>query len=183
MTRILKEIEIIDILSRGKNAPEHIVTKMLDELENKHPSIYRVIYGEPSDAVATVNRDMADLYLDLSFDVIWVFIEAFGKIPEVKDEEKWAAKKLSLIDSELKSITKEIPMNDKIRKNLQERFVKNSVASNIQLELLKHLENEVTKYASFKKSRKTASHIVNNLLFVLVRLMGDFYSSNKTQKA
>ena len=183
MTRVLKEIEIKDILFRGKNAPEYIITKILDELENEHPSIYRIIYGEPSDAIATINRDMANLYLDLSFDVIWVFREAFGKIPKIKDEEIWASKKLSLIDAELKSITKEIPMNDKIRKNLQERFVKNSLSSNIQFELLKHLENEVTKYASFKKRRKTAIHILNNLLFVLVRLMGDFYSSNETQKA
>lgn len=183
MTRVLKEIEIIEIVSRGRNAPEHIITKLLDELENEHPSIYRVIYGEPSDAIAMINRDMADLYLDLSCDVIWVFIEAFGKIPVIKDEEKWVSKKLSLIDAELKSITKDIPMNDKFRKNLQVRFLKASISSNIQFELLKHLENEVTKYASFKNSRKTAIHILNNLLFVLVRLMGDFYYSNKTQKA
>ena len=172
---ILKQKEVEDIISRGKKAPEHEITAILDELEKEHPGVYRVIYGEPSDAIATVNKDMANLYLDLSFDVVWVFKEAFGKPPEVTNEEQWVFKKLSLIDAELKSLTKEIPMNDKFRRKLQERFIQTSFESKIQLELLQYLDNEVTKYASFNKKRPTASHLTNNLLFVLVRLMGDLY--------
>jgi hypothetical protein len=173
--RILKQKEVEGIISRGKKAPEHEITAILDELEKEHPGVYRVIYGEPSDAIATANKDMANLYLDLSFNVVWVFKEAFGKPPEVTNEEQWVFRKLSLIDAEFKSLTKEIPMNDKFRRNLQERFIKTSFGSKIQLELLQYLENEVTKYASFDKKRATASHLTNNLLFVLVRLMGDLY--------
>ena len=173
--RILKQKEVEDVISRGKKAPEHEITAILDELEREHPGVYRVIYGEPSDAIATVNKDMANLYLDLSFDVVWVFKEAFGKLPEVTNEEQWIFRKLSLIDAELKSLTKEIPMHDKFRSNLQERFIKTSFGSKIQLELLQYLENEVSKYASFNKKRTTAIHLTNNLLFVLVRLMGDLY--------
>ncbi len=44
------------------------------------------------------------------------------------------------------------------------------------MELLKYLENEVIKYASFKKERVFATHVTTNLLFVIVRLMGDLYS-------
>lgn len=173
--RILKQQEVEDIISRGRKASEHEITAILDELEIKHPEVYRVIYGEPSDAVATINKDMANLYLDLSCDVVWVFREAFGKIPELTNEEQWVLKKLSLIDAELKSLTNEIPMDDKFRKNLQERFVKTSLESKIQLELLRYLENEIMKYASFNKKRATASHFTNSLLFVLVRLLGELY--------
>ena len=95
---------------------------------------------------------MANLYLDLSFDVVWVFHEQFGIPPKVNDEERWVLTKLSLIDTELKSITNEVPMSDKFRRNLEERFVKSSFESKIQLGLLQYLENEVTKYASFKKN-------------------------------
>jgi len=175
MMRIIKQSEVEEIISRGKKAPEYEITAILDELEKNHPGVYRVIYGEPSDAISLINKDMADLYLDLSFNVVWLFKKAFGKPPEVNNEEKWVSKKLSLIDAELKSITNEIPMNDKFRRNLQERFVKSSLDSQIQLGLLQYLENEVTKYASFKKNRESAVHVTNNLLFVLVRLMGDLY--------
>ncbi len=181
--RILKQREVEDIISRGKKAPEYKITAILDEFQKEHPGVYRVIYGEPSDAIATINKDMANLYLELSFDVVWVFTEAFGKPPEVNNEERWVLSKLSLLDAELKSLTKEVPMSDKFRRNLQERFVKRSFGSKIQLELLQYLENEVTKYASFYKKRATASHLTTNLLFVLVRVMGDLYNLRAAKSA
>jgi len=181
--RILKRREVEEIIYRGKKVSDYEITAILDKLEKEHPGIYRVIYGEPSDAIAAINRDMANLYLDLSFDVVWVFKEAFGKPPEVNDEEQWVSKNLSLIDAELKSITKEVPMDDKFRENLQKRFVKTSLESKIQLELLEYLENEVTKYASFNNERISAIQITNNLLFVLVRLMGDLYKLKASKSA
>ena len=45
---------------------------------------------------------------------------------------------------------------------------------------MNYLNNEVEKYASFKKPRIKASQVTMNFLFVLVRLMGDLYS-DKTQ--
>ncbi len=181
--RILDKNEMEAVIAKGKVAPDSKLDAILDELEEKHPGVYRVIYGEPSDAIAIINKDMANLYLDLSFDVVWVFREKFGKPPEVNDEEQWALTKLSLIDAELKSITKEVPMSDKFRRKLQERFVKNSFASKIQLGLLQYLDTEVRKYASFDKKRASASHLTKNLLFVFVRLMGDLYSLGKAKSA
>ena len=181
--KILNKFQVKDILSQGRSAPEHILTAMLDEMEANNPGIYCIIFGEPSDGIAANNKEMANLYLDLSCDVIWLFITAFGNPPLIKNEEEWAIKHLSLIDAELKSLTNEIPMNGKFRNKLKNRFVRRSFESEVQLELLKYLENEVTKYASFKKARSTASHLTNNLLFVLVRLMGDLYNSKSPIKA
>ena len=87
--RILDTNEVEDIVSRGTRLPDSKLGAILDELEKDHPGVYRVIYGEPSDAIAIVNKDMADLYLNLSFDVVWVFKDQFGKPPEVHDEERW----------------------------------------------------------------------------------------------
>jgi len=181
--RILERIEVEKIISKGRMAPEKEITAMLDELEEKHPGVYRMIYGEPSDGIAIINKEMADLYLDLSCDVIWFFSNAFGKLPEIGNEEEWVTKHLSLIDAELKSLTHKIPMNAKFRRNLQERFVKRSFESKIQLELMQHLESEVVRYASFKKARNKAILLTNNLLFVLVRLLGDIYLSVETKNA
>lgn len=180
--RKLKQKKLEDILSRGRKLTEPEITGILNELEKKHPGVYRVIYGGPSDAIATMNIDMANLYLDLSFDVVWVYREAFGKIPEITNEEQWVLKKISLIDAESKSLTNEGPMNDKFRKILQERFVKTSLESKIQLELLQYLENEVMKYASFNKKRAAAIRFTNRLLFVLVRLIGELYMLKKEKK-
>ncbi|WP_299157828.1 hypothetical protein [Accumulibacter sp.] len=79
--------------------PEHGIIAMLDEFETEHPGVYRVIYGEPSDAIASINNDMANLYLDLSCDVVWVFYHAFGKPPEMRDEEEWVLRHLVIHNS------------------------------------------------------------------------------------
>ncbi len=181
--RILEKIEVEEIISEGRSTSEQDIMAMLDELEANHPGIYRMIYGELSDAIATINKEMADLYLDLSCDIIWLFYKAFGKPPEIYNEEEWVLEHLSSIDAELKSLTNEMPMDSKFRKNLQERFVKRSFEANIQLELMQYLEHEVIKYASFKRARGKAIQITNNILFVLVRLMGDLYHSVETKNA
>ena len=166
--------QLKDIMSLSKVLPGHEITEILDNLQNKQPSIYRFIYGEPSDAINELNRDMANLYMDLSFDIVWFFQNKFGKLPELVEEE-WVIEKFSLLDAELKSLTNEIPMNDKFRSNLQERFVKRSLDSSIQMKLLEYIENQVNHYVSFNQKREKASQITKNLLFVLVRLFGDLY--------
>ncbi len=181
--RILDRKQVQETIAQGRSAPEHVITAFLDEIETEYPGIYRIIYGEPSDAIATINKEMASLYLDLSCDVVWLFMKAFGKPPVIQNEEKWISEQLSLIDAELKSLTNEIPMNGKFRDNLQNRFVKRSLDASVQFELMEYLKNEVEKYASFKKARSAASQITNNLLFVLVRVMGDLYNSNVAKNA
>ncbi len=152
--KTLNKNHIEAIMSQGKVLPDDRITEILNELQDKQPSIYRFIYGEPSDTINVLNRDMANLYLDLSFDVVWFFHEEFGKPPVITDHEKWTLKKTALIDAELKSLTNEIPMNDKFRSNLQKRFVTSSLESSIQMQLLQYLENHVEHYASFDRKRE-----------------------------
>ena len=179
---ILSEHQTMDIISQGRSASEHVITGMLDKVERDHPGLYRFIYGEPSDAIAEINQDMANLYLDLSCDVLWFFIKGFGNPPAIGSEE-WTQSHIALIDNELKSLTDKIPMTDKIRENLQDRFVSRSIETKIQVELMNYLNSEIAKYASFKKPRVRASQVTRNFLFVLVRLMGDLYSSKEQTKA
>lgn len=175
--KILNKQEIEGFLAQGKLLPDSELTIILDSLERELPGIYRIIYGEPSDFIAEVNKEMANLYLDLSFDVVWVFKCAFGNPPKLKiDTEKWVLGKLSLLGPELNSLAEESSMNSRFKKNLQDRFVKRSLEAALQLNLLKHLEQAVTKYASFNKKRKIAIHITRYWLFIFVRLMCDLYA-------
>jgi hypothetical protein len=179
--KTFSKTEVETIISQGKALIEHEINYIINILQKEHPGVHRVIYGEPPDTIAFINKDMADLYLELSFDVVWLFYKAFGKPPTVQDNEAWVKKKLSLLDAELKSLSKEFQMNGKFRNALQERFVAKSLNSEIQLALLQYLENEVRKYVSFNKERSEASLLTTNLLFVLVRLFGDLYALKPTK--
>ena len=91
--RILAKKEIDLILMKELSAAEG--TKILDEVQENQPDIYAAIYGEPSDIIAEENADMADLYLDLCFDIILIYRDAFGKPPKSSSR--------SLSDSKMKS--------------------------------------------------------------------------------
>lgn len=177
--RTLSKNEINQILLKGKGLSESEVTSILDEFETVQPEIYQAIFGVLSDGIVEVNQDMADLFLDLCFDIIWIYRKAFGKPPTIKKGEEWITNSLSLLDAELKSLSEYVPMHDSIRTNLQGRFVKRSIESGVQMGLLEHLDIEVEKYASFKKERKSAIQLTNNLLFVIVRLMDELYTKAK----
>ena len=173
--KVLSIAEVETIVADGRDLSESKLSPILDELEKDHVGVYRVIYGETFDAIAEINRNMAELYLDLAFDVIWVFRKQFGKPPEIFEEERWVSSKLSLIDRELKSLVKDMPMDKKIREHLQGRFIERSLESKIQMGLLEYLEDQLTRYVTFDNKRVAAEQLTMNLLFVLVRLMGDLY--------
>jgi hypothetical protein len=174
--RTLNQNELEVILAECKALPERDVTRILDEFEREQPAIYQAIFAELSDGIAEVNQDMSDLFLDLSFDVIWVFLKAFGKPHALSNGTEWVTSKMALLDAELKSLAFDEQMNKTIRNTLQERFVKRSLDTAVQMALLEYLGKQVVHYASVKRDRLPAMQLTTNLLFVLIRLMGDLYS-------
>ena len=122
---------------------------------------------------------MASMYLELCFDVIWIYRSAFGKPPIVPDREQLVLNSLSLLDLELKSLSDEVLMDDAFRTNLQKRFIDRFVAAGVQIDLLQYLDGEVRKYASFKEERSAAIDLTNKLLFMVVRLMDELYNKKK----
>ena len=164
---------------KGRMLSSQEVTEILDEVQKNQPDIYVAIYGEPSDAVAEENTDMANLYLDLCFDVIWIYRNAFGKPPRVSPGKNVVMNSLHLLDSELKAFLKVTDMDETLRRNLEKRFFNRIVETGVQIELMRYLQDEVHKYASFKPERSSAISLTYCLLFIVVRLMNDLYDKKK----
>ena len=177
--RPLSKKKINRMLAKGRTLSEQEITAILDEFQEKQPEIYQAIYGEPSDAIAEENPEMANIYLELCFDVIWIYRNAFGKPPVVPDRKQLVLNALSLLAWELKSLSDEVLMDEAFRTNLQKRFIDRFIAAGEQIELLQYLDGEVRKYASFKRERSTVIDATNNLLFMVVRLMDDMYNKKK----
>jgi hypothetical protein len=160
--RSLSKQEIDRILARGRMLSDLEITAILDEFQEEQPEIYRAIYGEPSDAIAEHNSEMASLYLELCFDIIWIYRRAFGKPPRASGGEQWVLDSLTLLDAELKALSNDIVMDQAFRSSLQQRFVQRTIESGIQIELVQYLDSEVQRYASFQKQRRCAMEITNN---------------------
>jgi hypothetical protein len=174
--RLLSKEEIRRMLALGKMLPESDGTAILDEFEEVQPDIYQAIFGELSSAIEEDNKDMANLFLDLCFDIIWVYRKSFGKPPMASKGDDWVPNTLVLLDAELKSLLDDTPMHGKLKAHLQKRFIRRCVETGIQTELLEILTEEVMKYAAFKKNRRRAIPSTSSFLFVIVRLMDELYS-------
>ncbi len=175
--RALSKSEVAGFIQKGRNLSKKEGTAVLDRFERNQPQMYQAIFGELADGIAEENLDMANLFLDLCFDIILVYEMAFGNAPAKSRDKGWFNEKVALLDAELKSLNNDEPMSSKFKQRLSNRFVERSIESGIQLELLQHLDEQVRNYASFKHSRKKAIHVTNNLLFVVVHLMDDIYNS------
>lgn len=173
--RALSKTEVTGFVQEARKLSAIEGTAILDQFERDQPQMYQAIFGELVDGIADENPEMANLFLDLCFDIIVVYKMAFGDPPTKARGKHWFNEKVALLDVELKSINKDIS-SSKFNQHLSNRFVERSIDAGIQLELLQHLDEQVNTFASFNHSRKKAIHFSNNLLFVVVRLMDDIYS-------
>jgi hypothetical protein len=173
---MISKSEITRSIREGKKLSEEEGTAVLDQFEQEQPEIYQAIFGPLSDAIGEDNLDMSYLFLDLCFDIIWVYRKAFGNPPKSVAGKEWLNAKISRLDAEMKSVDEDLTMNERFRRHLQRRFVDRSVQAEIQLELLKYLEERVHNYASSERSRQSAVRITSNFLFVVAMLMAELYS-------
>ncbi|WP_345193653.1 hypothetical protein [Kistimonas scapharcae] len=169
--------DINTIAAASRILPETEGTALLDRFQDRQPQFYEAIFGELSDAIAEDSFDMANLFLDLCFDIIFLYHRTQGEIPKQPEDERWLEVKMALLDAELKSLVPGNAMNGNLTASLNDRFVDRCRAAGTPLALLAHLDEQVCQYASFDPSRPRAIPLVNNLLFVVVRLMDDIYDS------
>lgn len=175
--KILSESEINYFRFQINELPETEIIAVLDEFEKQQPEIYKAVFGSFPDAIAEKNHDMANLFLDLCFDIIWIYRKAFGKLPALPNRRMWSANSLRLLDAELNALSEDVQMDDAMRAKIQGRFVDRSLELGVQTGLLSYINEEVKKYASFDKGRIKAIPITNKLLFALIRLLDELYSS------
>lgn len=181
--RILSPEEVKSLLATGKLLPDSMIKAILNELERCHPAIYRFIYGEPSDLIAAINKDMSNLYLDLAFDVVWIFREAFGGPPVMANADAWVFTELEMSPAEVKVMAEEMEIEGKMRMMPQGCLARPGDRRRTQSAILNYLETAAVAYASFQRGRASALHLTNHLLFILVLLIDDCYSEAKAKSA
>ena len=177
--KVLSKYKVLELVQEGKMLSTKQGTAILDKFEINQSYLYKMIFGELSDEIAKEDTDMAYLFLDLCFDIIFIYTTVCGGgSKNIKSRNKnWLSEKISLLDAELKSLDADEKISDKFKQLLTKRLIERNAEVGIQLELLMYLDAQVKNYASFQNARKKAIHVTNNFLFVVVRLMDDIYDS------
>lgn len=173
----LIERELYQALQYTKSIDEETGRKILERFQLDQTALAQTIFGVFPMVIAEQDKDMSHLFMDLCFDVICVFENAFGALPSQTNMDiNWLEKQAVLLDTELQALMTDKHMDDKFRDKLQNRLVQREIEENPQPGLIKFMNAAVDDFASESPARVKATRITQTMIYVVVRLFCSLYS-------
>ena len=131
--------------------------------------------------IAEQDQNLAHLFMDLCFDIIYVFQHAFGPLHDQKTMGfDWLEKSAALMDTELQAMMSGTAMDNKFKNKLQDRFTDRLINSNSQTGLLNFLGESIDEYVLEYPVSPEAIRMTKTMLFVVVQLFGSLYDHAET---
>jgi hypothetical protein len=173
----LTERELYQALEYAKSMDENAGRRILEQFQLDQTALAQTIFGIFPAVIAEQNQDMANLFMDLCFDVICVYQKAFGPLPSQKDMDlDWLEKQAMLLDAELQSLMTDKHMDDKVREKLQDRLRQRSLDETGQMGLVNFMNAAIDDFASENPVRVPAIKTTQTMIFVVIKLFNSLYS-------
>lgn len=174
--RELTTRELYQALEYAKSIDETGGRAILQRFQLEQPAFAQTLFGVFPQVIAEQNPGMANLFMDLCFDVICVFEKAFGSLPSQNTIGfDWLEKSAVLLDAEIQALMTGQPMAQKIRDKLQNRFAERLIDSNSQTGLVNFMNMAIDDFAAENPARTKASRITQTLIFTVIQLFGLMY--------
>lgn len=174
--RELSERELYQALEYAKSVDESTGRQIIDQFQLNQTALAQTIFGVFPTVIAEQDQNMAELFMDLCFDVICVFEHAFGSLPSQESMGyDWLEKSAVLLDTELQALMSGRQMDSKIRDKLQNRFLERVIESNSQTGLVNFMNSWIDEFASENPVRVNAIRITQTMIFVVIQLFGSLY--------
>ena len=110
-------------------------------------------------AIAEDGEEMPYLFMDLCFDVLCIYQNAFGHYPSQNDMDfEKLEKQVVLLDTELQSLIKDKHMNGKIRSKPQDLFMSRVIKVGPQMGLVNFMNVAIDDFASESPSQPSSFH-------------------------
>ena len=159
--------QIDEALAVVKLLSDEEITALLDAFELRQPRIYHLIYNDLSESMLFINRDMCALFLDQSFDVIWLYQRFYDDVRVVKKTAyRPQVRKANAIAKAAKVGYAFDSVHDKMMKEEILSFGELNQSS-----LMFHLQEAAERYASFKLPRgKAVAHTINMFRIIILAM-------------
>jgi hypothetical protein len=176
----LSDRELYQALEYAKSIDEEDGKKIIEQFQLEQTALAQTIFGIFPFIIAEQDQDMAHLFMDLCFDVICIYQNAFGSLPSQNEMDiNWLEKQAVLLDAEFQSLMMDRHMDGKIRHKLQDRFLQRAAEDNRQTGLVKFMNDTIDDFASESPNRVKAIHTTQTMIFVVIRLFGNLYSMER----
>jgi hypothetical protein len=178
----LTDRELYQALEYAKRLDQNAGRRILEQFQLDQFALTQTIFGILPAIIAEQNQDMANLFMDLCFDVICVYQKAFGPMPLQKDmNPDWLEKQAMLLDAELQSLMTDRHMDEKIKEKLQDRLRQRSLDETGQKGLVNFMNAAIDEFASENPVRVPAIKTTQTMIFVVIRLFNNLYSRTHGQ--
>ena len=161
-------------LGLAKSMDEESGKRIMSQFEADQPMLFQTIFGIFPSIIADQNQDMANLFMDLCFEVICVYQKAFGDTPKFIDDPTWMERQAILLETEFQSLMQNQPIDETKSRKLYDRFVKHN-ENPVQIGLVKFLNESIDEFASYNISRVPAIGFTQAMIFVVVKLLNSLY--------
>ncbi|NOQ34733.1 MAG: hypothetical protein GQ569_02435 [Methylococcaceae bacterium] len=157
--KFLSKPEVFKAIQLAKTLDETQGKKILADFGKQQVGMQQMLFGGFPQAIATLDQEMAHLFMDLGFEIICVYQSTLGDMPQNIATPKWMQEKMAELEAEIKKQT----------------TASAATHDNTQIELLEYLTLAVDDFVGGRKDKQEAAMVVYNLLFLTTRLFDSIY--------
>lgn len=179
--RVLIEQELYQALSYAKSLDQDSGKRLMIQLEIDQPLLFNTVFKTFPGIIGERHQDLANLFMDLCFDVVGVYQKAFGSTPKFKDDPTWMERQAGLLDKELKPLMEGRHVSDQRSQRMKTDFFKPKPGEITQTGLMAFLYEAVDNFAEADGECDTTTvDLAKTMLFVVVRLFNNLYTPRPT---
>lgn len=175
--------ELFFSLQHARNLDPTAGRQLLTQFQHKQPALAHTLLNIFPRLIAQQQPAMSHYFMELCFDVLCVFEQLLGPLPDqTRTGEAWIEKNALLLNTELQAMLQDQTMNSKVRDSLQDNFVERMIAKHPQQRLNQILNEAILDFAQEHAiSGQVVKHVAT-ALFVSIQLLSSLYEAaeNKT---
>ena len=169
--------ELYQALAYTESIDEVAGRKIIEQFQLEQRALAETLFDLFPTVIAEESLAMSTLFMDLCFDVLYIYQKVFGPLPSQKEVAiDWLEKQVMLLDVELQALIQEKDMDKRIRAKLQDRLCQRALQEPMQLGLVIFMYAAIDDYASENTSRVPAIKTTQTMIFIVIRLFSNLYS-------
>lgn len=166
-------------LAYAKSLDETAGRALLDQFQQQQPVLAQAIFGIFPIVITQQNQSLAELFMDLSFDVICVFQHAYGQLPaQTSIDSDWLREQTALIDAELQALMPKMPGQTQ-----QPQAKPAEVAEINHDDLINFSNDSIQVFINETGCNQDGIEVCQTLVSIVIRLLSSLYQHYDLQAA
>ena len=162
--RLLTRTEVLNSIQQSKSLTEEQGLNFLNRFCQQQPAMQEMIFVGFPMAIQQQNDIMANIFMDICFDIAYTYENVLGKLRANIVSPEWLQQKVTEIDQEVKA-------QSKTNEQGHIEFTGES-----QTELLGYVVLALEEATAHKKSLQEVAGMTYNLLFLVTRVFDKIYA-------